>query len=162
MQQRQGWIKIVRRGCKETQGMRTDMSLSATQWCRKESEGLGTNNSWTRGWYLGQHRKKNDEGKWLGNFQPNRKKSAHLGKWQRERQPKTESKNVRFRSLEGRMTKGQLSKDAPKRKVNVRVSFSSAHWPKNPGPNSCGLVDWTWFTATKELFKNQMVHRASF
>ena len=29
------------------------MSLSATQWCRKESKGLGTNNSWIRGWYLG-------------------------------------------------------------------------------------------------------------
>ena len=56
---------------------------------------------------------------------------------------------MRFRSLEGRRTKGQLSKDTPERKVNVRVSFSSAHWPKDLGLNSCGLVDWAWFTVAK-------------
>ena len=32
------------------------------------------------GWYLGEPRKKNYEGKWLGNFQPGRKELAHLGK----------------------------------------------------------------------------------
>ena len=44
----------------------------------------------------------------------------------------------------------------------VKVPFSLAQWPKDPEPNNCGLVDWTWFTAAKELFKNQVVHRASF
>ena len=32
------------------------------------------------GWYLGEPRKKNHEGKWLGNFQLGRKELAHLGK----------------------------------------------------------------------------------
>ena len=31
----------------------------------------------------------------------------------------------------------------------VRVSFSLAHRPKDPGPNNCSLVDWAWFTAAK-------------
>ena len=31
VQQSQGWIKTIQGGCQETQGMRTDMSLSATQ-----------------------------------------------------------------------------------------------------------------------------------
>ena len=31
----------------------------------------------------------------------------------------------------------------------VRVSFSLAHKPKDPGPNNCSLVDWAWFTAAK-------------
>ena len=44
----------------------------------------------------------------------------------------------------------------------VRVPFSSAQWPKDPGPNNCGSVDWAWFTVAKELFKNQVMHRASF
>ena len=44
----------------------------------------------------------------------------------------------------------------------VRVPFSSAQWPKDPGPNNCFLVDWAWFTTAKELFKNQVVYRAGF
>ena len=31
----------------------------------------------------------------------------------------------------------------------VRVLFSLAHRPKDPGPNSCILVDWAWFTVAK-------------
>ena len=44
----------------------------------------------------------------------------------------------------------------------VRVPFSSAHWPKNPGPNSCSLVDWVWLPQLKGLFKNQVMHRVCF
>jgi len=44
VQQGQGWIKIVQKGCQEIQGTRIDVSLSATQWCKKESEGLRANN----------------------------------------------------------------------------------------------------------------------
>ena len=44
----------------------------------------------------------------------------------------------------------------------MRVPFSSAQWPKDPEPNNCGLVDWAWFTAAKELFKNQVVHMTDF
>ena len=29
------------------------------------------------------------------------------------------------------------------------VPFSSAHWPKDPEPSNCSLVDWAWFTTTK-------------
>ena len=46
----------------------------------KGSEGLGTNNSWVRVYYLGEPRKKNHEGKWMGIFQPSRKELAHLRK----------------------------------------------------------------------------------
>ena len=28
-------------------------------------------------------------------------------------------------------------------------AFFLAPKPKDPGPNTCGLVDWAWFTATK-------------
>ena len=42
-------------------------------------------------------------------------------KWQRERQPKADSKKVRFRSLEGRRTKSQFSEDTPERKVSKRL-----------------------------------------
>ena len=31
----------------------------------------------------------------------------------------------------------------------VRVPFSLARRPKDPGPNDCGLVDEAWFTAAK-------------
>ena len=34
-------------------------------------------------------------------------------------------------------------------KESVRVPFSLARRPKDPGPNDCGLVDWAWFTAAK-------------
>ena len=45
----------------------------------------------------------------------------------------------------------------------VRVPFfPSTQWPKDPGPNSYGSVDWAWFTTAKELFKNQVMHKASF
>ena len=40
--------------------------------------------------------------------------------------------------------------------------FSLVLRPKDSEPNSCGSVDWVWFTAAKELFKNQVVHRAGF
>ena len=40
--------------------------------------------------------------------------------------------------------------------------FSSAQWPKDLRPNNYGLVDRAWFTAAKELFKNQVVHMAGF
>ena len=42
-------------------------------------------------------------------------------KWQRERQPKAESENVRFRSLEKRRTKGQLSEDTLEWKISKRL-----------------------------------------
>ena len=32
---------------------------------------------------------------------------------------------------------------------NVWVPFFLAPRPKDPGPNTCGLVDWAWFTVTK-------------
>ena len=41
-------------------------------------------------------------------------------KWQRERQPKAESENVKFRSPKGRRTKGQLSRDTLKWKLSKR------------------------------------------
>ena len=31
----------------------------------------------------------------------------------------------------------------------VKVPFSLAHRPKDPGPNNCSLVDWAWFTTAK-------------
>ena len=34
-------------------------------------------------------------------------------------------------------------------KESVRVPFSLARRPKDPGSNDCGLVDWAWFTAAK-------------
>ena len=44
---------------------------------------------------------------------------------------------------------------------SVRVLFSLAHRPKDPGPNSCILVDWAWFTAAKYgLITNQVVHKS--
>ena len=46
----------------------------------KELKGLGTNNSLVRVWYLGEPKKKNHQGRWLGIFQHGRKESAHLGK----------------------------------------------------------------------------------
>ena len=46
-------------------------------------------------------------------------------------------------------------------KVSVRVFFSLAHRPKDPGPNSCILVDWTWFTAAKwGLITNQVMRKS--
>ena len=43
----------------------------------------------------------------------------------------------------------------------VRVLFSLAHRPKDPGPNSCILVDWAWFTAAKwGLITNQVVRKS--
>ena len=39
--------------------------------------------------------------------------------------------------------------------------FSLAHKPKDPGPNSCILVDWAWFTAAKwGLITNQVVRKS--
>ena len=71
-----------------------------------------------------------------------------------------------FLGLEGMPCEGIVSPfslPSPQRsRQNVRVPFSLAQWPKDPRPNNCGLVDWAWFTAAKELFKNQVVHRASF
>ena len=52
------------------------------------SEDLGTNNSLTRGRYLGEPRKKNYERMWLGNFQPGRKESAYLGKMTKGKEAK--------------------------------------------------------------------------
>ena len=44
---------------------------------------------------------------------------------------------------------------------NVRVLFSLAHKPKDPGPNSCILVDWAWSTAAKYgLITNQVVRKS--
>ena len=44
---------------------------------------------------------------------------------------------------------------------SVRVLFSLAHRPKDPGPNSCILVDWAWFTAAKwGLITNQVVRKS--
>ena len=43
----------------------------------------------------------------------------------------------------------------------VRVLFSLAHRPKDPGPNSYILVDWAWFTAAKYgLITNQVVRKS--
>ena len=43
----------------------------------------------------------------------------------------------------------------------VRVLFSLAHRPKDPGPNSCVLMDWAWFTAAKYgLITNQVVRKS--
>ena len=43
----------------------------------------------------------------------------------------------------------------------VRGLFSLAHRPKDPGPNSCVLVDWAWFTAAKwGLITNQVVRKS--
>ena len=53
---------------------------SATQWCKKGAEGLGTSNSWIRVWYLGESKKMHHEGRRLGVFQLDIKESAHLGK----------------------------------------------------------------------------------
>ena len=39
--------------------------------------------------------------------------------------------------------------------------FPLAHRPKDPGSNSCILVDWTWFTAAKYgLITNQVVRKS--
>ena len=44
---------------------------------------------------------------------------------------------------------------------SVRVLFSLAHRPKDPGPNSCVLVDWAWFTAAKwGLITNQVMRKS--
>ena len=45
---------------------RTNMSFLSTQWCSKEPESLESDNSWTKGWYLGEPKSKNYKGKWLG------------------------------------------------------------------------------------------------
>ena len=44
----------------------------------------------------------------------------------------------------------------------VRVLFFSlAHRSKDPGPNSCSLVDWAWFTTAKwGLITNQVVPKS--
>ena len=42
------------------------MSFSSTQWCNTEPESLESDNSWTKGWYLGEPRMKNYKGQWLG------------------------------------------------------------------------------------------------
>ena len=42
----------------------------------------------------------------------------------------------------------------------VREPFFLAPRPKDPGPNTYGLVNWAWFTAANRLFTNQVVHRA--
>ena len=44
------------------------------------------------------------------NCRPGRKESAHLGKMTKGKVAKTEPKKMRSRSLEGRRTKGQLSR----------------------------------------------------
>ena len=39
--------------------------------------------------------------------------------------------------------------------------FSLAHKLKDPGPNSCSLVDWAWFTIAKwGLISNQVVRKS--
>ena len=44
---------------------------------------------------------------------------------------------------------------------SVRVLFSLAHRPKDPGPNSWILVDWAWLTASKwGLITNQVVRKS--
>ena len=108
-------------GCQETQGTRTDMSLLATQWCRKESEGLETNNSWTRAGTSGNPERRTMKGSGWETFNLARRNQLTWEKWQRERQPNAESENVRFKSLEGKRTKGQLLKDTLERKVNKRL-----------------------------------------
>ena len=42
------------------------MSFSSTQWCNTEPESLESDNSWTKGRYLGKPRMKNYKRKWLG------------------------------------------------------------------------------------------------
>ena len=45
--------------------------------------------------------------------------------------------------------------------IFVRVLFSLAHRPKDPGPNSCILVDWAWFIAAKwGLITNQVMRKS--
>ena len=47
---------------------------------QKKADDLEINTSWKEVWYLGEHRKVDHEGRWLGIFQPDREESAHLEK----------------------------------------------------------------------------------
>ena len=56
----------------------------------------------------------------------------------------------------------QLTVDTCNAKWNKKMCecLFLAPKPKDPGPNTCGLVDWAWFTTANGLFTNQVVHRA--
>ena len=47
---------------------------------QKKADDLGINTLWKKVWYLGERRKVDHEGGWLGIFQPDREESAHLEK----------------------------------------------------------------------------------
>ena len=47
---------------------------------QKKVNDLGINTSWKEVRYLGEHKKVDHEGRWLGIFQSDREESAHLEK----------------------------------------------------------------------------------
>ena len=59
-------LRQFKRGTTKYKKRRTYMSFSSIQWCRKELESLESDNSWTKGRYLGELKMKNYKGKWLG------------------------------------------------------------------------------------------------
>ena len=68
----------------------------------------------------------------MGLKEPGKREKANYGQymmWKSENEPRQAQSN--------------------ESKESVRVPFSLARRPKDPGPNDCGLVDWAWFTAAK-------------
>ena len=83
-------LRQLKRSTTKYEKWRTNMSLSGTQWCSKESENLESDNSWTKGWYPGEPKMKNYKGKWLG--KPSTQQEWILltwEKWQQGGQPKS-------------------------------------------------------------------------
>ena len=83
-------LRQLKRGTTKYKKWRTDMSFSSTQWCSKEPENLESDNSWTKGWYLGKPRMKNYKGKWLGKLSTQQEWILlSWEKWKQEGQPKS-------------------------------------------------------------------------
>ena len=47
---------------------------------QKKTDDLGISISWKEAWCLGERKKVDHEGRWLGIFQPDKEESAHLEK----------------------------------------------------------------------------------
>ena len=73
-------LRQLKRSITKYEKWRTNMSLSSTQWCSKETESLESDNSWTKGWYLGEPEWRTIKGNGWENLQPNRNGFRSLGK----------------------------------------------------------------------------------
>ena len=86
-------LKQLKRSTTKYKKWRTNMFLSSTQWCSKESESLESDNSWTKAGTSGNPEWRTIKGSGWENLQPSRNGFLSSGKnGSKERQPKAKSK----------------------------------------------------------------------